>query len=86
MPADLDIVILRPPHQDVNEASRQFTKRFRIRRAVVLVWLQFLRENHPGYSDVIMNRTNLSQLPEDGSIFSQLTIREFEDYDAIQDW
>ena len=86
MPADLDIVILRPPHsQDIPETARQFTKRFRIRRAVVLIWLQFLQEHHPGYSDIILSRANLSELPEDGSIFNQLTIREFEDAANIQD-
>lgn len=86
MPADLDVVILRPPqHQDTLEMNRQFCRRFRIRRAVVLAWLQFLKEHHPGYSDMILNRTNLSQLPEDGNIFNQLTIREFEDLASFQD-
>ena len=79
MPADLDIVILRPPgSQGIPEMNRQFSGRFRIRRAVVLIWLQFLKNHHPGYSDMVLSNNNLSQLPEDDSILDQLTTQEFE--------
>lgn len=84
LPTDLDIVILRPPHSEQTpQMNRQFRTRFRIRRRVVLEWLRFLQRNHPGYSDMVLNEVNLSQLPEDGSIFDQLTIQEFEDLGEI---
>jgi ATP-dependent DNA helicase PIF1 len=65
LPTDLDIVILRPPHSEQTpQMNRQFRTRFRIRRRVVLEWLRFLQRNHPGYSDMVLNEVNLSQLPE----------------------
>ena len=79
MPADLDIVILRPPGSEgIIEMNRQFSRRFRIRRAIVLMWLRFLKAHHPGYSDMVLSDHNLSQLPEDDSVLSQLTTQEFE--------
>ena len=79
MPADLDIVILRPPGSEgIVEMNRQFRGRFRIRRAIVLMWLQFLKDRHPGYSDMVLSDHNLSQLPEDDSVLGQLTTQEFE--------
>ena len=64
--------------------NRQFRTRFRIRRQVVAIWLGFLARNHPGYRDFRLNEDNLSQLPEDDSIFDQLTIHEVESLDGLQ--
>jgi hypothetical protein len=63
--------------------SRQFRRRFRVRRAAVEAWLKFLAANHPGYRDFVWNYENLSQLPEDGDVFDQLSIHEVEDLDGL---
>jgi len=44
------IIILRPSGPDPTaEMTRQFRKRFRVRRRVLEIWLEFLANNHPGY-------------------------------------
>jgi hypothetical protein len=43
---------------------------------VVEIWLEFLSRNPPGYRDFVLNRENLSQLPEDDSVFDRLSIHE----------
>ena len=42
------------------------------------MWLQFLKDHHSGYSDMVLSNHNLSQLPEDDSVLDQLTTQEFE--------
>lgn len=70
LPRDLDIVILRPRgSESVEQMTRQFRNRFRVRRAAIEAWLGYLAEHHPGYADFTWNYDNLSQLPEDGNIF-----------------
>ncbi len=64
--------------------DRQFRKRFRIRRRVVALWLDFLARNHPGYRNFRLSEENLSQLPDDNSIFNQLTIHEVTSLDGLQ--
>ncbi len=84
LPKDLDIVILRPAGATSNPAmDRQFRKRFRIRRRVVALWLDFLARNHPGYRNFRLSKENLSQLPDDDSIFDQLTIHEVTSLDGL---
>jgi hypothetical protein len=49
LPKDLDIIILRPSGPDPTaEMTRQFRKRFRVRRRVLEIWLEFLANNRPG--------------------------------------
>ncbi len=84
LPQDLDIVILRPIGTITNpEMNRQFRRRFRIRRFVVAQWLEFLIQNHPGYRDLQLNQHNLNQLPEDNTIFDQLTIHEIDNIENV---
>ena len=84
MPKDLDIVILRPFGPDSTaEMTRQFRKRFRVRRRTVEIWLEFLANNHPGYREFRLNRTTLNQLPEDGDVLEQLTIHTVKHLDGI---
>lgn len=60
MPADLNIVVLKPIGTDINNnnaADRytrqlQFSREFTVRKDVVLDWLYFLKANHPRYRDV----------------------------------
>ncbi|EAQ89410.1 hypothetical protein CHGG_06029 [Chaetomium globosum CBS 148.51] len=85
LPKDLDIVILRPSGSEADPAmDRQFRKRFRIRRRVVATWLRFLSRNHPGYKGFLLSESNLSQLPEDESIFDQLTIHEVSSWEDLE--
>ena len=63
--------------------TRQFRKRFRVRRRALEIWLEFLANNHPGYREFRLNRTTLNQLPEDGDVFEQLTIHTVEGLDGI---
>jgi uncharacterized protein DUF6570 len=65
------------------EMTRQFRKRFRVRRRALEIWLEFLANNHPGYREFRLNRTTLNQLPEDGDVFEQLTIHTVEGLDGI---
>jgi hypothetical protein len=63
--------------------TRQFRKRFRVRRRGLEIWLEFLANNHPGYREFTLNRTTLNQLPEDGDVLEQLSIHTVEDLDGI---
>ncbi len=40
------------------------------------VWLEYLKENHPDYADIVIDRANLAQLPEDASIMDQIAFHE----------
>lgn len=63
--------------------DRQFRSRFRVRRAAIESWLRFLADNHPGYRDFAWNHDNLSQLPEDGNVFDQLSLHEVEESEGL---
>lgn len=63
--------------------DRQFRSRFRVRRAAIESWLRFLADNHPSYRDFVWNYNNLTQLPEDGNVFDQLSIHEVEESEGI---
>ena len=62
LPKDLDVVILRPP----GTQTIRFTG---VSASGDEIWLEFLSRNYPGYRDFVLNRENLSQLPEDDSVF-----------------
>jgi hypothetical protein len=80
----LDIVILRPRgSESVEQMTRQFGNRFRVRRAAIEAWLGYLAEHHPGYADFTWNYDNLSQLPEDGNIFDELNIHEVAGFGGL---
>ena len=53
LPAELDIILLRPTDADENpRMRRQCTQYFRVRRRAIIQWLDFLRQNHSGYRDI----------------------------------
>jgi hypothetical protein len=70
LPADLDIVLLRPPTQHANEPryQRQFRMDFRVRRQCVLTWLYYLKANHPDYRHVTISADHVAALPVDGDV------------------
>ena len=52
--------------------SQWFIKWYIIRRFAISLWLYFLKVNHPNYRDVEIYSTQLTSLPENGSILNQL--------------
>lgn len=70
LPADLDIVLLRPSNQHANEPryQRQFRMDFRVRRQCVLTWLYYLKANHPDYRHVTISADRVAALPVDGDV------------------
>lgn len=61
MPADLNIIVLKPIEADntntadCNARQLQFTREFTVRKDVVLDQLRFLKANYPRYRDVSIN-------------------------------
>ena len=77
LPEDLEIIILRPSNTDENPGlRRQFAKDYRVRWSAITVWLEYLKENHPGYADIVIDRANLAQLPEGESVMDQIASHE----------
>lgn len=58
LPAELDVVVLRPSArvvQDDPRYQRQFRSDFRVRKGRVLTWLRFLKEHHPDYQYITIS-------------------------------
>ncbi|KAF5578398.1 ATP-dependent DNA helicase PIF1 [Fusarium pseudoanthophilum] len=73
LPRELDIIVLRPRNQTAQaHMIRQFRGQFRVRQGHIRQWLEFLRANHPGYREIVIDEEHLSQLPEDGDVSDQL--------------
>ena len=73
LPANLDIVLLRPSSRNTTDREQpllecQFERDFRVRRSAILIWRQFLGQNHPHYQNVTIDDEALNSLPEDGSV------------------
>lgn len=77
IPEHLDLVLLRPKDWDKKpHVARQFRRQFRVRRACVRQWLDYLIANHPGYRDIVVSQENLEQLPVDGDVQGRVTSEE----------
>jgi hypothetical protein len=63
---DLDIILLR------REGANKTHKKFRVRRSVVRIWLQWLIANNPYYSDCYIDWESLNKLPEDSTVVHDL--------------
>src|SRR6266702_1726855 len=73
LPSELDILVIRPAAAEGGEyLSQRFTKRYTVRRSAILLWLYFLKVNHPDYRDIKICSTRLTSLPENGSTLDQL--------------
>jgi hypothetical protein len=71
LPEELDILILKPPPvpgEDEEAINRQFRKDWKVRRQVVMQWLRYLKDYHPGYADVVIDDEVVSSLPIDGYV------------------
>ena len=77
LPRELEIIILKPANHSENPGmTRQFKNEYKVRKRAIEVWLEYLKQNHPGYADVEIDRVALSQLPENGSVEDQLTVQQ----------
>ena len=66
LPSELDIVVLRPSNQVMEDDPRyrsQFRADFRVRRGHVLTWLHYLKVNHPDYRWIKTSPERLPTLP-----------------------
>ena len=73
LPSELDIVVLRPSNQVMEDDPRyrsQFRADFRVRRGHVLTWLHYLKANHPDYRWIKISPERLDTLPVDDDISS----------------
>ncbi|KAG6253665.1 hypothetical protein E4U23_007341, partial [Claviceps purpurea] len=58
---DAEVLLLRP--RDLRTGELSFSKGiFTVRRSVVKAWLDFLRQNHPGYADFEIDNAALAAL------------------------
>jgi len=77
LPKDLEIILLKPANTSDNHGlSRQFRKDYKVRRSPVAIWLEHLKQNHPGYRDIKIDRAALAQLPENGDVQDQIVVQE----------
>lgn len=89
MPADLNIVVLKPADaDDTDTADRngrqlQFSREFTVRKDVVLAWLRFLKANHPGYRDVSIDYQ--VDLPQNANVMDQVTNSQYRDAGPSKD-
>ena len=66
LPAELDIVVLRPSDQVVKDDpryQRQFRSDFRVRKGRVVTWLGFLKAHYPDYEHVTISSDRIDALP-----------------------
>jgi hypothetical protein len=71
LPAELDIVVLRPSDQVVKDDpryQRQFRSDFRVRKGRVVTWLRFLKAHHPDYEHVTISSERINALPADEDV------------------
>ncbi|KAH6907946.1 hypothetical protein BKA70DRAFT_1104335, partial [Coprinopsis sp. MPI-PUGE-AT-0042] len=82
LPAEIDIIIMRRKGTNP-ETHLQTHEDFRVRRQAVRAWLQYLQEHHPTFRSrrVQVSEQRLSQLPQNGSIYSQIQSIETEEHE-----
>lgn len=54
----------------------------RVRKHAIQKWLEYLRLNHPAYTDIQINVGNLQSLPANGDVFDNLRTYETEEEEA----
>jgi hypothetical protein len=71
LPAELDIVVLRPSDRVVKDDlqyQRQFRSDFRVRKRHVITWLGFLKAHHPDYQYVMISSDRINALSTDEDV------------------
>lgn len=73
LPQDVELLMIRPANAtNQPHVVRQFKRNFYVNQNNIRIWLEFLKENHPGYADITISEENLSQLPQDGDVMDQI--------------
>lgn len=92
LPQDLDVIFLRPSNSTAEQPHivRQFITQFRVREQNIRIWLQYLKQHHPSYQDVLVDEVSLSQLPDDANVEGNLLIElsgevQIEDQEGVDD-
>ena len=76
LPAELDIVVLRPSDRVVKDDlryQRQFGPDFRVRKGRVITWLGFLKAHYPDYQHVTISSDRIDALPADEDVSLSFT-------------
>jgi len=82
LPAELDIVLLKPKNTDDSDRLRQqFRRLFRVRRSCVKQWLDWPKAQYPCYRDIVVSQERLIGLLEDGNALQDIPVQEV---DAVQ--
>jgi hypothetical protein len=70
LPEELDIILLRPSRQAVDDPrfQRQFIHDFRVRKGCILTWLRFLKAHHPDYRYITICNDRVQSLPDDSDV------------------
>ena len=78
LPSELQILVLKPSSSSIKDSAvhKEFDRTFRVRRQNVEIWLKFLIDSHPDYSGLSIDADRLSQLPDNDTIFHQLSTIE----------
>jgi hypothetical protein len=88
LPAELDIVVLRPSNQVVKDDpryQRQFRSDFRVRKGRVVTWLGFLNAHHPDYEHVTISSERIDALPADEDVSSSFTAIVIDQTEEVED-
>ena len=75
LPQHCNLILIRPQQSIVDRGSsvtHQFKKAFTVRRANIQAWLEYLCDNHPGFSDITISTAALDQLPIDDNVFDNI--------------
>ena len=80
-----EIVIVVKQYHDVKRGAQK-NQHFKIRRRKVLDALRWLARNHKGYSDVVINESNLEWVGDSGeSYLSEKTVSLYQKHDIHSD-
>ena len=88
LPAELDIVVLRPSDRVVKDDpryQRQFRSDFRVRKGRVMTWLGFLKAHHPDYQHVMISSDRIDALPADEDVSSSFAAIVNDQLEEVQD-
>ena len=88
LPAELDIVVLRPSDRVVKDDpryQRQFRFDFRVRKGRVMTWLGFLKAHHPDYRHVMISSDRIDALPADEDVSSSFAAIVNDQIEEVQD-
>ena len=83
LPEEVPCFLVRKPNQSSPSGHRDF----RVKRADIIAWLTFFKQNNPHYAHIDLDAAiqRASNLPEDGSIADSLRSVEFEEDDDDTD-